>query len=129
MAKIVEFDAAQMKEWEDWLAARPPVVQELARRLPVFNLYRIKDTGQRVVIVAYAEDGTLHVEVLAKFNPENPMLVIFGELRVFGIKPGDMEECDIPTEKPVVSGGWVIIQEGQPGPDSEGPQEEGPILH
>lgn len=73
------------------MASRPPVIQELCRKVPAGNLYRLKDAGQRVTIYSYQEDGTVVVAVLGKYN-----LVAF-ERRVFGIKPEDLEECEFPT--------------------------------
>lgn len=41
---------------------------------------------------SYSEDGTMTVNVTGEFNA-----VIF-DRQVFGIKPEDLEECDLPKE-------------------------------
>lgn len=76
-------------EFEAWLATRPPVIQEMARRVPPDRLYRI-DSGHRCTIYSYNESGTVTVEVTGEFNR-----VIFGR-RVFGIDPATLVECDGP---------------------------------
>lgn len=86
MAKLFELD----KEWHDWVATRPQVIQDMATKLPHNLLYRIKSTGQRVCIVSYNEGGTVRVVVSGKYN-----LVPF-ETSVFGIYPEDLEECELP---------------------------------
>ena len=87
-------------EWEEWVKGRPRSIQLLCRKYPPDRLYRLRSrddmdkdvgfTGRRVTISAYGEDGTLSVFVDAAFNE-----VIF-ERGVFGVKPDDIEECDLP---------------------------------
>lgn len=89
-------DDKASKEFEEWLATRPPIIQELARKIPPDKLYRLKTSGHRVFLYSYSEDGTCTVIVSGQFN-----LVTF-ERRVFGIKPEDLEECDPPgPDEPV----------------------------
>jgi hypothetical protein len=88
MAKIAELDT---DGWEEWISTRPPVVQELCRRLPPDRLYRMKPHGQRVTIVSYAENGTVKVNVGGEFN------AVTFERQVFGVNPDDLEECDLPA--------------------------------
>lgn len=89
MAKICELDE---KGWAEWVASRPPVVQELCKRLPPDRLYLLKSSGHRVTLISYNEDGTVKVAVTGQFN------ALTFERQVFGIKPEDLEECDLPKE-------------------------------
>lgn len=73
------------QEWQEWLASRPPIVQELAVKLPPDKLYRIKATGQRCRIYSYFENGT--VRVLVRDRIAAPYCV-FG----YSYKPEDLEE-------------------------------------
>jgi hypothetical protein len=90
MAKIA--NVVNQKGWEEWVSGRPPVVQDLCRKLPPDLLYRMKSTGHRVTVYSYGEDGTVTVLVTGDYN-----LVTF-DREVFGIKPEDLEECDLPPE-------------------------------
>lgn len=81
--------------YSEWVASRPLIVQEMIRKWPPNILFRLKTTGQRVVVIAYNESGTVTVDVLEEFNPERPYTT---NRRVFGINPHDLEECDLPTE-------------------------------
>lgn len=87
MAKIYELDEAA---WSEWVATRPESVQKLCRQLPPDRLYRLKTSGHRVTLYSYSEDGTLTVVVSGEYNA-----VTFGR-KVFGIKPEDLEECELP---------------------------------
>lgn len=107
MARYIEPTVAELAEFAEWLAERPPVVQELAARLDPWSLFLLKTTGQRVTIVAYGEDGTVRVEVSACVNPG-----LLFERTVFGIDPDDLEPCDIPEDagphEPILSTEEVI---------------------
>lgn len=76
--------------WEQWLSTRPDVIKQLVARLPPDRLYLLKTSNHRVTIYSYNEDGTVSVVVSGKYNR-----VLF-ERNVFGIKPEDLEECDLP---------------------------------
>lgn len=91
MAKIPNLEM-NMKAFDEWAESRPPEVQELIRRLPPDRLYRMKSTGSRVTLIAYAEDGTVRVNITGEFNA-----VVF-ERQVFGVKADDLEECELPKE-------------------------------
>lgn len=80
------------KQWDEWVKTRPKSVQKLARKFPPNKLYRIKPKGQRVTIHSYSEDGTLTVNVTGEYNA-----VVF-DRQVFGMKPRDLEECDLPPK-------------------------------
>ena len=90
MAKIAELK--DQDGWDEWVSTRPPVVRDLCKRYPPDRLYLMRPTGQRVTILAYSEDGTVRVDVSAQWN-----CLIF-ERQVFGIDPGDLEECELPNE-------------------------------
>ncbi len=86
--------------WEAWLAERPEAVRKVAEKLPPWKLYRLHDSGHRVTLrsIDEGEDDsvTLTVTVSAQFN-----LIAF-ERNVFGIKPEDLTECDLPgPDEPV----------------------------
>ncbi len=87
MAKIQEIDEVA---WREWVASRPESVQKLCRQLPLGRLYRLKTSGHRVTLYSYAEDGTVTVNVTGEYN------AVTFERQVFGIKPEDLEECDLP---------------------------------
>lgn len=91
MAKIMEWDEQEKQEWEEWVKTRPEIIQDLCKSFPPYNLYQLKASGHRVIIYSYSENNTLTVKVLGKFN-----LITF-ERQVFGVKPEDLEECDIPS--------------------------------
>lgn len=90
MACVVEPTDEMEAEYRRWVESRPPVVRAIAERLRPWKLYRLKSTGQRVTMASIFEDGTVSVEITGDYN-----LIAF-DRRVFGIDPGDMEECDLP---------------------------------
>lgn len=92
MAKLDEWTAEQAQEWADWVATRPEIVQDMCKKFPPNRLYRLSPNGNRVTIYSYSEDGTMTVSVTGEFNR-----VVFSR-NVFGIKPEDLEECDLPDE-------------------------------
>jgi hypothetical protein len=92
MAEIWRMNEERAREYKEWFDARPPAIQELIKRFPPNKLYRLTATGHRVAIIAYSEGETLRVSVLHQFNPEG----LAFEREVFGIKPEDMVECDLP---------------------------------
>lgn len=77
--------------WQEWVASRPPTIQDLCARLPPDRLYRLVPSGSRVTLHSYEEDGTVTVDVSPEFN-----LTMFNR-QVFGVAPEDLEECDLPT--------------------------------
>ena len=89
MAKLKGFDST---EFDKWLADRPQVIKDLAKRFPPNVLYQMKDTGHRVFVRGYSEDGTLIVHIGGQLNR-----VMF-ERDVFGVPPEKLEECDFPPE-------------------------------
>lgn len=98
MANISEPNAAYLKEWEEWLAVRPPDIAALARRFPPWKLFHLPNPlggkGCRVTVVGFDEHAdrspTIKVYVSGQFN-----LVAF-ERVVFGIEPEQLTECDLP---------------------------------
>jgi len=91
MARHYQPTAENLAAWELWVDSRPPIIKELARRFPPWELFRLKSSGHRVFAYSYAEDGTLTVVVSGKFN------AVLLERRVFGIRPDDLEPCELPT--------------------------------
>lgn len=102
MAKVIELDQAA---WAEWVATRPPAVQELCKRLPPDRLYRMRSTGKRVTLFLYCEDGTVTVSVTGEFN-----VVIF-DRQVFGISPDDLEECDLPPRGELLGTGLTTDED------------------
>jgi hypothetical protein len=80
--------------WEVWLLELPEFVRVVAEKFDPWTLYRLKTTSQRVVVVSIDEHDdksvTLTVLVSGEFN------FVSHERKVFGIKPEDLEECDLP---------------------------------
>lgn len=89
MAKCKEMDQTA---WNEWVRTRPPVIQEMCALLPPDRLYLLKTSGNRVTLISYSEDRTVTVAVTGEYN------VVAFERQVFGIKPEDLEECDLPTD-------------------------------
>lgn len=90
MAEFMQFTPEQKEEFDAWVQALPPHIQEMVAKLPPTRLYRNKETGQRVTIVSYEEDNTVTVFVSGEYN------VCAFERRVFGVPVDDLEECDLP---------------------------------
>lgn len=89
MAIVNELDQIA---WNEWVESRPPEVQALCRKLPPDRLYKMTSSGHKVTIYSYAENGTVTVNVTGEYNH-----VVF-DRHVFGIDPGDLEECDLPSK-------------------------------
>lgn len=92
MARFMEPTQEQEEAWKDWLASLPDCVRVVAECFDPWSLYRMKSTGQRVAIASFFEDATLSVNVTGEFN-----IVVF-DRAVFGIKPDDLEPCDLPEK-------------------------------
>jgi len=103
MARIHEPTPEQLAEWQAWVDERPPVVKELAERFPPWDLWLLKASNHKVVVVGYNEAGTLTVAVTGKFN------AVMFERNVFGIKPEDLEPCELPGPNEVT--GSLLTQE------------------
>jgi hypothetical protein len=84
--KLYELDEAGKR----WISERPPQIQEMCAKWPPNLLYRLKNTGERVTLCSYAEDGTVTVTITGEYN-----LVDFDK-EVFGVDPNQLEECDRP---------------------------------
>ena len=95
MTRIIEPSEEQLAGYRAWVASRPLNVRAVAERFEPWSLYRIKPDGHRVTVLSFDEheDGsvTLTVCVSAEFN------VVMFERQVFGVKPDDLEPCDIPA--------------------------------
>ena len=90
MANIYDPTEEQLAQWEAWVRSRPASIQENARKFVPWKLYRLTPSGSRVVLYSYAEDGTMTVAVLGKWN------ALAFERSVFGVKPEMLEECELP---------------------------------
>lgn len=89
MAIIVQWTPEKKAEWDKWLETRPKIIKDMAEKLPPNRLYKLKH-DVRVTLYSYSEDGTVTVNVTGEYNR------VFFNRRVFGIKPDDLEECDLP---------------------------------
>ena len=94
MARIMEPTKKQERRYAKWVASRPPHVRAVAERFDPWSLYRLKTSDHRVTVVSFGEELddsiTLTVHISAEFN------FLMFERQVFGIKPDDLEPCDIP---------------------------------
>lgn len=90
MARFTEPKGKQQRHWRIWVSTRPATIRAIAERFDPWSLYRLKTTGQRVTVRAFADDGTVSVAVTGQFNA-----VLF-DTEVFGINPDDLEPCDLP---------------------------------
>ena len=92
MARFTEPTPEQEALWAQWVSERPQIIQDVASRFEPWSLYLMKETGQRVTLVSFSEDGTLTVCVSGEFN------LVMHERNVFGINPDDLEPCELPTK-------------------------------
>jgi hypothetical protein len=81
----------QQEGYAKFVRKLPKKVRKVAERFDIWTLYKLKGTGDRVTIAAFANDGTLTVIVSGKFN------LLMAERKVFGIEPDELEECDLPA--------------------------------
>jgi hypothetical protein len=61
MAKIIEWSEDQKNQWEEWVASRPAIIQDLCKRFPPDRLYHLKTSNHRVTIVSYKEPWNFHI--------------------------------------------------------------------
>ena len=98
-----------LREWAQWLAACPECVRLVAEEFDPWTLYRLAGSGHRVFIVGFDEnqDGsiTMKVGVSGEFN------AVAFERTVFGIKPEDLTECDLPAPGENVGNADLDIEE------------------
>jgi hypothetical protein len=99
MAELFELDRAA---WDEWVATRPKVIQDMCATIKPNRLYRMKSTGHRVTVYSLSEDGTVTVDVTGEFN------AVVMERRVFGVAASDLEECELPGPDEVVG---ALLQE------------------
>lgn len=94
MAKWFEPDEEQLVAWREFLEQLPAngVARASAEKFPPWELLRLAPDvgGQRVIPYSYSDDGMLTVAVLGKFN------LLWMERKVFGIKPEELEPCELP---------------------------------
>lgn len=79
--------------YQKWLAERPPAVRAVAERLPGYCVFRMKSTGQHVImrVIDAPPDRpiTVRVQVTFALNPSREFM--FVEKEVFGVSPDDLE--------------------------------------
>jgi precorrin-6B methylase 1 len=81
-----------LKGWAKWLKGRPPSVRSMAKKMPPWTLFRMKDTEQIVSVIGYFEDGTVRVHV-----HEDPRAFGVPGWEVFGVKPDDLTVIPSPS--------------------------------
>jgi hypothetical protein len=81
----------QQDGYRKWVKKLPKKVRAVAERFDIWTLYRLKSSGDRVMLQSFDGDGTLTVAVSGKFN------LVIAERQVFGVPPDDLEECDLPA--------------------------------
>lgn len=92
MAQVEIPSKEHLAEWAEFVANLPPYIRAVAERVNPFTLYRMKSTGQRVLVHSYQETQppTITVAILGQYNLQ------LHDAAVFGIDPYDLEECDLP---------------------------------
>ena len=100
MAVIETPTPDMIAEYQAWLAGRPPQVRAVAERFRPWELYRLKTSKHRVIVLSFGEtmDGRVELTVLVsgQFN------AVMFDRQVFGINPDDLEPCELPTEDEVL---------------------------
>lgn len=89
MVKIYEPDQEEIAEYEGWIESRPEPIKSIAKRFRPWILYTLRDTNQNVTIYSFSENGTVTIDVGAKYNDQ-----LLFEKRVFNINPNDLKECE-----------------------------------
>lgn len=108
-----ERDAA----WEAWLnePERTEKVRTVARSLPPWGTYWLKETGQRARPIAYAEDGTLRAFCWYEWMGDAAEML--GH-QVFGLDPADFVTTEPPSkpapEPEPYDGVWITVTEPWP---------------
>jgi mRNA-degrading endonuclease RelE of RelBE toxin-antitoxin system len=75
---------------------RPQHVRDLLNRLDLFELYKLRTTGYRVVICAIEDDASVTVSVPRQYNET------MYDGMLFGVDPDDLEPCELPGEHEIV---------------------------
>lgn len=81
--------------WRRWVNSRPQVIQKMCKSHPPNRLYKMP-SGHCCKIYSYDENGTMTVNVTGEYN-----LVAFAR-SVFGMKPEELVECDLPNDDELV---------------------------
>jgi hypothetical protein len=101
----------EKNQWEGWVASRPVIVRSVIEtyKFEPWKLYRLKSSNHRVTLISFEEHNgapvTLKVAVTGDFN-----CVAF-ERAVFGIKPEDLEECDLPAPDEILGSAGMSLEE------------------
>ena len=95
MANIYEPTKEEIAAWEEFVQSRPEKVRVVAEKFKPWKLYLNKPSNHRCVLYSFSENGendpvTMTVDITGEYN------LILHDRRVFGVKPEDLEECDLP---------------------------------
>lgn len=77
-------DLSQNAEWLEWVASRPPAIQELCRQYPPDRPYCVQGGTIPGWIISYSEFEDGGVGFMVRIN--NPMF----PREVFGLRPADL---------------------------------------
>ncbi len=91
MARIFEPTPEQEAGLAAWLATCSDRVRAVAERFPPWELFRIKETGQIVQVLAFIKEDdpiTLRVRAYKRLNEIHPT---DEDYDVFGLEPDDLE--------------------------------------
>jgi hypothetical protein len=80
------------RRWFEWTKTKPALVRVIARKWPYYKLYRLKETGQRGIILSYSEKGTVTCHL---WHEE---FETYG-FNVFGINPKSLEVIEDRSRK------------------------------
>lgn len=97
MPEIKEEIEKRHQMLDDWLQDRPQIIKDLADKISPFKTYVVKETGQLGTVYSFSENGTLTLNITGhkdKFRDAMEKLI---PLRVFGFRPEDLEEYELPT--------------------------------
>lgn len=101
MARYHEPTPAQEARWREWVASRPDEVRAVAERFTPWDLYRLKTTGQLVVVRGFAEPNAPNEAVTLTVIAPQEFNVVPADIMVLGIDPADMEPCELSSRDEV----------------------------
>lgn len=88
-----QLDEKMQKELDDWIAERPPIIQEAIKKFPPTQLYILNDLHQ-VLITGYSEpdevDGETEVTFIVEKTGVSKGLTHFTN-SVYGVKQADLK--------------------------------------
>ena len=80
-----------VKLFEEWIADRPQIIKDLAKKLPPWDRYELRQTGQHCSLVSYSENNTVTIRVDGHREPNLDAVNKVMPITVFGIRPDDLK--------------------------------------